>query len=196
MNINDKLNIVASCTCLTKTPEAKYHKPDCRYRIIMEETLSGGEKKSYPRSRRDEACSPPTHLREIAEKISFSAITCNYFGTTFIPLALHEQLTTEVLSAMQEWGQIQYNEGFCEFRKVRAQYVPDESLREIAEKCDEELHPCSSDPQRKVVRVEIILRAMQEAIDWYDSELQEKLEQYKYGYKKGLADGDDSYTLQ
>jgi hypothetical protein len=27
---------VASCECMTKTPEVKFHNEDCRYRIIME----------------------------------------------------------------------------------------------------------------------------------------------------------------
>lgn len=29
-------SMVASCDCLTKTPEVKYHKPGCRYRVIAE----------------------------------------------------------------------------------------------------------------------------------------------------------------
>lgn len=27
---------VGSCNCLTKTPEVKFHKPGCKYRLIME----------------------------------------------------------------------------------------------------------------------------------------------------------------
>jgi hypothetical protein len=29
-------SIVASCSCLTKTPDIQYHKPGCKYRIIVE----------------------------------------------------------------------------------------------------------------------------------------------------------------
>lgn len=29
-------SIVGSCDCLTKTPEVKYHKPGCKYRILSE----------------------------------------------------------------------------------------------------------------------------------------------------------------
>lgn len=29
-------SIVGSCDCLTKTPELKYHKPGCKYRILTE----------------------------------------------------------------------------------------------------------------------------------------------------------------
>lgn len=30
------LSTVASCTCLTKTPEVRFHDPMCRYRILRE----------------------------------------------------------------------------------------------------------------------------------------------------------------
>jgi len=32
----DSDSIVASCDCLTKTNEVKYHKPGCKYRLICE----------------------------------------------------------------------------------------------------------------------------------------------------------------
>lgn len=32
--------IVASCDCLTKSPEVQYHKPGCRYRLICERDAS------------------------------------------------------------------------------------------------------------------------------------------------------------
>lgn len=28
--------IIGSCTCMRKTPEVKYHSPDCRYRVLSE----------------------------------------------------------------------------------------------------------------------------------------------------------------
>ena len=34
--INDLISIIGTCECLTKTPDIRYHKKDCRYRIISE----------------------------------------------------------------------------------------------------------------------------------------------------------------
>ncbi len=37
-DVFEKLNraTVASCTCLTKTPEVEYHDENCRYRLLRE----------------------------------------------------------------------------------------------------------------------------------------------------------------
>lgn len=33
---NDSDSIIGSCNCLTKTPDIKFHKKGCKYRLIME----------------------------------------------------------------------------------------------------------------------------------------------------------------
>ena len=38
----DSDSIVASCDCLTKTNEVKYHKPGCKYRLIFERDEARG----------------------------------------------------------------------------------------------------------------------------------------------------------
>ena len=63
----------------------------------------------------------------------------------------------------------------------------DPKLREIAEKCVAQIN-CPFQDNPKVL--EAVLRAMQEARELSNDE------QYKYGYKKGLDDGDDTHALQ
>lgn len=41
------LSIVGSCTCLTKTPDIKFHKADCRYRLIVENEQLRKERDHY-----------------------------------------------------------------------------------------------------------------------------------------------------
>lgn len=39
--------IIGSCNCLTKTPEPKYHKYNCKYRLIMESNILPKKKMKY-----------------------------------------------------------------------------------------------------------------------------------------------------
>lgn len=41
------LSIFGSCTCLTKTPDIKFHKVDCRYRLIVENEQLRKERDYY-----------------------------------------------------------------------------------------------------------------------------------------------------
>jgi len=100
----------------------------------------------------------------------------------------------------------------------REQSSPPTQLREIAEKAAYSIYQASSalnfnwNFDCKTTVASIILRAMQESfllgtddgIKQATNELnsviaqlrQQLTEQFKYGYKKGLSDGDDSHALQ
>lgn len=43
----DRDSLLASCDCLTKTPDHRYHKPSCRYRLICECNIAREDAKHY-----------------------------------------------------------------------------------------------------------------------------------------------------
>ena len=78
--------------------------------------------------------------------------------------------------------------------KPREQSSPPTQLREIAEKCVAQIN-CPFEDNPKVL--EAVIRAMQEAWELgYRFACDANNMQFKYGYKKGLEDGDDSHALQ
>jgi len=79
-------SIVGSCTCLTKTPEVKYHKPDCRYRIIME--------RDNPKD---------AALTEIAEKCAI-----DLFGGFKPAQSVINSATRRITRALQEYADEQW----------------------------------------------------------------------------------------
>jgi len=71
----------------------------------------------------------------------------------------------------------------------------DTQLREIAEKWANEMPGMNKEFRQQLLS--IILRATQESWEiGYGFGCDADNSQYKYGYKKGLADGDDTHALQ
>jgi len=76
----DDDSLIGSCNCLTKTPEVKYHKKGCKYRLIVE--------RNEARAERDEL------RKELNMSNSDAQSLCDRYKETREKLKIHEMTET------------------------------------------------------------------------------------------------------
>jgi len=164
----------------------------------FKKALSGGDSMLRPKGEKVDSVvathSPSAQLREIAEKYFWHNTLPSFNSTNCVEL--HNE---QVLRSMQEAlsGGETNNSAGAKWNKASSETdetSPPTQLREIAEKCVAQIN-CPFEDNPKVL--EAVLRAMQEAWETgYKFGCDADNVQFKYGYKKGLADGDDTHALQ